>query len=149
MRAELALIGFFIATAASNAFSASEGDPRLIGRWCSKEVTLYLADGTSTTGISDESQHTKQTFSADRVFVEWVHRAQSAHWIQSYELVAPGRIAVKTLEHSSFPPLVGTNGVVQYEIEGQTLRLISYPQELKPEPLSTHRKIESVWARCK
>jgi len=148
MRIEPALIGLCIAAAAFEASSAAEGDPRLIGRWCSKEITLYLADGTSSTSLSNDSQYTAQTFSDHRVFVDWVRLPQLARWTQSYAVVAPGQIAVKTLEHSSIPSLIGTIAVVRYEIQDATLKLTSYPQELKPEPMSSHRKVESTWVRC-
>jgi len=66
----------------------------------------------------------------------------------SYVAVAPGEIAVKMLEHSSLPSLVGSSSVVRYEVQGQTLKLTAFPQQMKPRPASTHRMIESTWVRC-
>lgn len=148
MRIQPAWIGLCIAAAVFEASSAAEGDSRLAGRWCSKQITLYFADGTSTTSTSSDSEYTAQTFSQGRVIVDWVRRPQSARWTQSYAVVAPGQIAVKMLEHSTIPSLIGTTAIVRYEIQDEALKLTSYPQELKPEAISSHRKIESTWVRC-
>ena len=148
MRVMLALITLCMAAASAHLCAAESGDLQLIGRWCAKEVTLHLADGTLNREPSNESQYIVETFTADRINAEWVRQSQSERWIESYVAVAPGEIAVKMLEHSSLPSLVGSSSVVRYEVQGQTLKLTAFPQQMKPRPASTHRMIESTWVRC-
>jgi hypothetical protein len=124
------------------AAAAAPIDSQLIGRWCSAEVTLRRADGTSTSSKSNASQYTVQTFSKDRVVVEWVRLPQWARWTQSYAIVSAGQLSMKMLEHSSLPGLVGSKSAYHYRAQGDVLKLVSEPQQ-KQEPV-----VESTWTRC-
>ena len=68
------LLGLAFGAFVEIAAAATPVDPQLIGRWCSAEVTLRRPDGTTTSSKSNASQYTGQTFSKDRVVVEWVSR---------------------------------------------------------------------------
>jgi hypothetical protein len=117
-------------------------DEQLIGRWCSKQVTMHRVDGTATSTKSNASQYMIQTFTKDRVVVEWARPPQSARWTQSYAIVAAGQLSMKMLEHSSLPSLVGGKSAYRYQVQGNALKLTSQPQE-KQEP-----SVESNWIRC-
>jgi hypothetical protein len=134
--------GFALVAVVQVAAAAAPVDPQLIGRWCSVQVTLRRADGATTSSQSNASQYTVQTFSKDRVVVEWVRLPQWARWIQSYAIAAPGQISMKMLEHSSLPGLVGSSSTYRYRAQGDVLKLVSEPQQ-KQEPI-----VESVWTRC-
>ena len=127
---------------AQAATAAQQADPQLIGRWCSAQVTLRRGDGTTTSNKSDASQYMVQTFSKDRVVVEWVRLPQWARWTQSYAIVSPGEVAMKMLEHSSLPTLVGSKSLYRYQARGDVLKLVTEPQQ-KQEPV-----VESTWTRC-
>jgi hypothetical protein len=83
-----------------------------------------------------------QTFSKDRVVVEWVRLPQMARWMQSYAVVSAGQLSMKMLEHSSLPGLVGSKSTYRYRAQGDVLKLVTEPQQ-KDEPV-----VESTWARC-
>jgi hypothetical protein len=135
-------LGLAFASLSQIVAAAQQIDSQLIGRWCSAEVTLHRADGTTTSSKSNASQYTMQTFSKDRVVVEWVRLPQSARWTQSYTIVSPSELSMKMLEHSSLPDLVGSRSVYRYQIRGDVLRLTSEPQQ-RQEPL-----VDSTWTRC-
>lgn len=122
--------------------AAQPADPQLIGRWCSAEVTLRKGDGTRTSNKSNASQYMVQTFSKDRVVVEWVRLPQWARWTQSYAIVAPGQVSMKMLEHSSLPTLIGSRSLFHYEARGDNLKLVTEPEQ-KQEPI-----VETTWTRC-
>jgi len=134
-------LGFLLGVALGAA-AVPSADPQLIGRWCSAEVTLRRADGTTSSSKSNASQYTVQTFSKDRVVVEWVRQPQWARWTQSYAVVSAGQLSMKMLEHSSLPGLVGSKSTYRYRTQGDVLKLVSEPQQ-KEEPV-----VESTWTRC-
>ena len=136
------LLGLALGALAQVVPGATPIDLQLIGRWCSAEVTLRRPDGTTTSSKSNASQYTVQTFSKDRVVVEWVRQPQWARWTQSYTVVSAGQLAMKMLEHSSLPSLVGSKSTYRYRTQGDVLKLISEPQQ-KEEPV-----VESTWTRC-
>jgi hypothetical protein len=122
--------------------AAPQTDRQLVGRWCSTEVTVRSADGTTTSNKSNASQYMVQTFSKDRTVVEWVRLPQWARWTQSYAIVAAGELSMTMLEHSSLPGLVGSKSVYRYRMQGDTLKLLTEPRE-KRDPV-----VESTWIRC-
>lgn len=115
-------------------------DEQLMGRWCSKQVTMHLADGTATSTKSNASQYVVQTFTKDRVLVEWARPPQSARWTQSYAILAAGQLSMKMLEHSSLPALVGSRSAYRYQVKGNVLDLVT---QLPEKPI-----VESTWVRC-
>lgn len=131
-----------LAMIAIAANAAPSVDEQLLGRWCSKAVTVHPANGKTTSNKSDASQYTVQTFTKDRVVVDWARSPQSARWTQSYAIVAPGLLSMKMLEHSSLPSLVGSKSEYRYQVQGKALKLVSEPRE-KQEPV-----VESTWVRC-
>jgi hypothetical protein len=136
------LPALMFAVLADSACAAPQADPQLLGRWCSAEVTLRKGDGTRTSNKSNASQYMVQTFSRDRVVVEWVRLPQWARWTQSYAIVAPGQVSMKMLEHSSLPTLIGSRSLFHYETRGDNLKLVTEPEQ-KHEPI-----VETTWTRC-
>jgi hypothetical protein len=136
------VLGLAASILAPSVIAAPSVDEQLVGRWCSKKVIMHEGNGKVTSTKSSASQYMVQTFSKDRVVVEWARPPQSALWTQSYAIVAPGQIATKMLEHSSLPSLVGSKVNYRYEARGSMLKLISQPTESK-EPV-----VESTWVRC-
>lgn len=135
-------VGLVLGAVAPVVAAAAQTDGPLVGRWCSTEVTLHRADGTTTSSKSNASQYMVQTFSKDRAVVEWVRLPQWARWTQSYAIVSTGELAMKMLEHSSLPALVGSKSLYHYRMQGDTLKLVTQPQQ-KQEPV-----VESTWVRC-
>ena len=117
-------------------------DEQLIGRWCSKEVTMRPVNGAATSTKSDASHYMVQTFTKDRVVVEWARLPQSARWTQSYVVVAAGQLSMKMLEHSSLPTLIGSKSAYRYQVQGNDLILATQPEEQQ------ELTVESTWTRC-
>jgi hypothetical protein len=133
------LFGLAMAAVAQWACAADE---QLLGRWCSRQVTMHPASGKTTTRKSSASQYMVQTFAKDRVVVEWARPPQSARWTQSYAVTAPGQLSMKMLEHSSLPVLIGSKSAYRYEIQGNALKLSTQPEEKQD------LVVESIWIRC-
>ena len=141
VRVVVAVLALAVSAPAARVIAAPSVDEQLVGRWCSKQVIMHERNGKVTSTRSSASQYMVQTFSKDRVVVEWARPPQSARWTQSYAIVAPGQIATKMLEHSSLPSLVGRKLNYRYDARGGVLRLVSQPSESK-EPV-----VESTWVR--
>ncbi len=110
-----------LSTAALAQHPAHVSDPSLLGCWRSEKGVAYFSDGTSREGKGKCATE----ISEDRIVLECVGRPDRI--VYSYYIPSPGVYIAEVIEHKAFPELVGRKRRAEYQIDGNTLTITTYP----------------------
>ncbi len=115
----------------------------LIGCWKAERIAQFLADGRSHVATSGGVIE----FNANEIVTRGGTADQPSEIRYRYSIVRPGVYDATMTFHNRRPDLVDSFREYEYQVEGDLLKITTYPQTTQPAPPTAAVRVESTSRR--
>lgn len=141
MKIQRKAIGLLLCFASFTADATT--DASLIGCWRSGVTTSHLADGS----VRESKASCTLTFEEAKIRSECIGSRGPFSISYAYRIVSAGKYEATIISHDTLATAVGTTREYDYRIDGNILRIETYPQTTTPAPLNAAVRVVSISTR--